>query len=405
MISTGTATGVDAPGVVSVVDGPRATPARRRAGALLVDLLAARPGPDGTSRTTGRCPVVPRDVEPEEFRRLLQAHRVGPTVHGRLLGRDGSGDAPEDADAWAALRAAAATTLLPHTARRLAVTADLRLLARTLQHEDCRWAVVKGPVTALRYPDPAHREFHDLDVLVDGRDLGPALRSLEAAGARILEDDFSAVLSRGQGEIALLLPQGTFLDLHWHLVNRPERRDAFALDVTGIIARRREAEVLGTRCPVLDPVDELHHLALHMTLAGGWRLLWSHDLTVVLAQTPRHDLDVLRRRARSAGTALAVAVALTRARDVLGAPVEETLLRDLAAAGPLWWAGSRLLTRTRPPQELLGPEGSGRFVIASTRRSTAASLAALLTARRAPRRGDGSTGRQGYLDLAAASSA
>ncbi|GAB7190148.1 hypothetical protein NUM3379_08540 [Kineococcus sp. NUM-3379] len=298
--------------------------------------------------------------------RALHHHRVGPTAHHVLARTPG---------VPAELLRAARGTLRAQTARRLALGPDLERVAAALDGVGARWAVLKGPaVAASLYPDPGAREWHDLDVLVDGRDARAALPALEAAGARVLDPDWAGVRAREQGELALRLPAGTFLDLHWHLLNRPERRAAFRLDVPGILGRTTRRDLGGVACPVPDAADQLHHLALHACLSGAWRLLWLLD--VALAARALTDRDALVERVLAARTALPVAMALDRSRRVLGADGDPPPVPG-RPGGAAWRAAGGLVTRAAPPQHLVAARRNGHVVFSSARTSTATSARAL----------------------------
>ncbi|PRY12948.1 putative nucleotidyltransferase-like protein [Kineococcus rhizosphaerae] len=319
----------------------------------------------------------PRGVTPEALGRVVHLHRVGPTVDHLLR------TAP-DAAALAPLRAGTRPALVAQSARQLPVQLDLRTVETALR--GLAWAVVKGPAVARTLYGRTPREFHDLDVVVSPASFGEALGRLEAAGARPMDPDWAGIRAARAGEIAVALPHGTFLDLHWHLVNRPHRRTRFTLDVDAMLGRVRSDVLLGTRAPLFDATDQLHHLALHACLSGAWRLLWSHDLRLAAAACDDAGWDELVARARAAGTGLAVALALARARQVLAAPVPPVVLRRLSAGrgGDQWRAAGTLWTAALPPHRLVSARRNGAVVYQSTAGSGVASLATLAaeTARR-----------------------
>ncbi|GAA0297303.1 hypothetical protein GCM10009528_12950 [Kineococcus aurantiacus] len=331
-------------------------------------------------------------MTPEALGRVVHLHRVGPTVDHLLR------TAP-DAAALAPLRAGTRPALVAQTARQLPVQLDLRTVESALR--GLAWAVVKGPAVARTLYAGTPREFHDLDVVVSPASFGEALRRLEAAGARAMDPDWAGIRAARAGEIAVALPHGTFLDLHWHLVNRPHRRARFAVDVDAMLDRVRHDVLLGTRVPVFDATDQLHHLALHACLSGAWRLLWSHDLRLAAAATD--DWDELVARARAAGTGLPVALALARARQVLDAPVPGRVLRALG--DPAWLALQSATTLARPPHALTAPRRHGAILFTSASSSGPASAAALVRAVRERRTdapgpvdpGPADTAREAYL--------
>ncbi|WP_337059256.1 nucleotidyltransferase family protein [Kineococcus sp. G2] len=312
----------------------------------------------------------PSGVDADALTLVARHHRVGPSLDHLLAG------APDPAQR--ALRAATRRAALVQGARQLTVQLDLRVVADAL--DGLPWAVLKGPAVAATLHGGAPREFHDLDVLVHPAAFGDALRALEARGARAMDPDWAGVRAARAGEIAVALPHGTFLDLHWHLVNRPGRRARFRVDVPGLLGRTRPAGLLGTPAPVLDADDQLHHLALHACLSGAWRLLWSYDLRLGAAAV--RDWDVLVERCARAGTGLAVAMALGRARDVLGAPVPGAVLRALAGRSP-WAVLGATATAVRPPHALTEARRNGAVLYTSAADGTAASARELVRALRA----------------------
>ena len=295
----------------------------------------------------------PSGVETEVLAEVVHRHRVGPSLDHLLKHAD-------DAAAVAHLRAATRPSVFAQAGRQLPVQLDLKLVAEALT--GFPWAVLKGPAVAATVHAGAPREFHDLDVLVSPAAFGDALRALESIGARAMDPDWAGIRAARAGEIAVALPHGTFLDLHWHLVNRPSRRRRFAVDVDAMLERTREVTLLGTRAPVLDATDQLHHLALHACLSGAWRLLWSYDLRLASSGA---DWERLRETTAAAGTGLAVALALGRARQLLDAPVPRRTLRALSGSSP-WLALGAATTTVRPPHVVGDAARNGAVLYQST---------------------------------------
>ncbi len=322
--------------------------------------------------------------DPALLGRLLAAHRVGPLVHGVLA-------------ATPSLAALTGLTGPLHAAqlrRTLAARPDLDLLGRRLA--GLRWTVVKGVAAAASlYAHPTAREWHDVDVLVHGDDLPRALEALEAGGATVIAPDWRRTADLALGEIGLGLPHGTVLDLHWHLLNLAERRHAFSYDVRTVLDRRRTRRVLGLDVPVPHPVDQAHHLAVHATLSGGWRLAWTYD--VAQAADRLEDWDELLALTRACGTGLVVGLALQRARDLLGARVPARVLRDLRRRSRGWSAVGRAVTGWVPPQSLEGPDWLSARCCASARGTSLRSLRRFLARARVA----GATTPPGVPDLRA----
>lgn len=256
---------------------------------------------------------------------------------------------------------------------------DLAELVPLLDGVGPAWAVVKGPVLAETvYRRMDVRSYVDLDVLVHRSTLPAALEALEGAGATLVDRNWTLIRAGVRGEITLQLRHGTTLDLHWHLFNEPHLRRAFAVPMEAMLGRTRRVEVHGIATPTLDGPDTLVHLAAHAGLAGGHRLVWLKDIEQVVAhQAP--DWDRVVARSRAAGLALVVATMLARARRTVGAPVPVAVLDALAPAVG-WRALVGLAGRVSPPQRSFSHRLTGRTLVASTRRSDAASAAALARA-------------------------
>lgn len=321
-------------------------------------------------------PPSPRPLDGSALASALAFHAVGCTLHPVLQDLP---DLPAEAlDVTAARRFEMACRLLP-------MRADLVVLAEVLAGVGAAWAVVKGPVTAVTlYGDLSRREWNDLDVLIDRRALGAVLTALEAAGAQLLDRNWAMVSQRMQAELSIQLPNGTALDLHWHLLNSRRRRQAFLLDMDDVLARRRTVPVAGLTVPALSEVDQLLHLALHACFSGGHRLQWLKDVERAAAATA--DWDVVVARARAAATGLPVSLVLERARDVLGAGVPVEVL-DALAPRRGWRAVGRAATKAAPPEDSHLSRASGR--IAYTHARTTSTRTAVELLRRLPDRWGG----------------
>lgn len=242
---------------------------------------------------------------------------------------------------------------------------DLPLLVEALGGAGIPWLVVKGPVLAELHGAPDLRAYSDLDLVVPAAAFGDALGALEHAGARVLARNWWHRLDVLAGEVPLVLPSGTAVDLHWHLLNDRALRRSFTLRMPAMLDRARPVEVLGRSVQTLDPVDTLLHLALHTAMSGGNRLVWLKDVErILLASSPVPAEAVLR--ARDARLELVTATILDRIAATLGTRVPPDL-HDGLRASPVWRAVSAV-GRRLPPPERAAPGGSvDRLVSRATR--------------------------------------
>jgi hypothetical protein len=195
--------------------------------------------------------------------------------------------------------------------------------------EDVTWLAVKGPILdAVLYPRSRLRSYRDLDVLVAPWQLRDAVERLEDAGYVVADRNWRLILRTVAGELHLQREGCAPVDLHWTLVFDADVRERFRFETGAMIARSRTVQVAGGPVRTLDRVDTLLHLAVHAALEGGDRLVWLKDLDVAA----RDDVpwDELVERARAYGVQLPTAMLLARAAHVLGSPVPDSTVADLA---------------------------------------------------------------------------
>lgn len=251
---------------------------------------------------------------------------------------------------------------------------DLARLAPRLDALGAPWLVVKGPVLAeAYYRRPDLRTYSDLDVVVPGAALGDVLSVVESDGGRLLDHNWRLLREQGAGELLLRLRHGTLLDLHWQLFNLPAVRRTFATPMADVLERGRPVRVGGVAVHTLDATDTLVHLGAHGTLAGGHRLVWLKDLERVIA-TEAAPWDEVVARARAWGTGPAVALALSRARRILGVPVPAGVPEALAG-GRAYLAVAAAADHVAPPARSAGRRSVGILVSRSARADTAATAA------------------------------
>ena len=212
----------------------------------------------------------------------------------------------------------------------LRVVADLAVVAEVLDRADLPWIAFKGPVLSeLAYRRPDLRAYNDVDVLVRRADFQSAVQALEGVGARLVDTNWVLLRRMEPGQLHLVLPFGTLLDIHWHVVNGPAIRRSTAISVDDLFARARQVTIGGVSMRTFGVVDTVVHLCLHAGLAGGVRLLWLKDIERSIAEghPPWHDVVAT---ARSWGVGALAGAVLQRARRTVGAAVPEAATIELA---------------------------------------------------------------------------
>ena len=174
---------------------------------------------------------------------------------------------------------------------------DLTIAAEAFDHAGLPWLAFKGPVLAEHvYRRADLRSYGDLDLLVPPAQLGAAVDALERAGGQLLDRNWQMVLKHIRGQLHVLLPAGTTVDLHWDLLNDVPSRQVFPIAVNDLIARRNTVEIGTLAIPTLAVEDTVVHLALHACTSGGNRLIGYKDLEQAVAHLPI-DWDVVIRHA------------------------------------------------------------------------------------------------------------
>lgn len=265
---------------------------------------------------------------------------------------------------------------------------DLALVDATLASVTVPYAVLKGPVLATQVHARADlRSYVDLDILVPPPYFGVAVEALIAAGCEPMTSAWAALRKVEAGELALALPSGGALDLHWHTLNSPTVRSAFTVDPAALVRRAITADIGAVRAPVLDDADTLVYVAMHAVLSGSHRLLWLKDVDLLVRRGPPWEL--VAERAREVGGALVVAVALAQVEQTLGTPVPRHA-RTLLTKLPVWPAIAVLASRWSRPERASTPLPMlSRVVARSTRQGVPSSIVELARRARAAQQPDG----------------
>jgi hypothetical protein len=240
---------------------------------------------------------------------------------------------------------------------RQQVLADLADIVRTLGGKGIEPLVLKGPALAeLHYPDPTLRSYHDLDLLVRPAQLPLALDTLEAAGHRLLDANWDQLFANRAGEVHLMAPRGTVVDLHWQLFNDEELRSWVSVDVEDAIKRSRRTEINGCPVRVLDRVDNFVFVGVHACRSGGDRLIWLQDVALCARDAELDPAEAWRRvdewRVRTA-----IELVVGRAEDSLGA-----IPAGLRPPPNVYARIDSLLTRMSPIQDTAGRRSAIRLL-------------------------------------------
>ena len=212
---------------------------------------------------------------------------------------------------------------------RMAALHDFEFLASVLGAIDVPYLAFKGQVlTTLVGRNEWERPSLDLDVLVRVGDMEKAVDALVGAGSLLLDRNWELMRERMIGEMHLLLPSGTSLDLHWHLLVTESMRSDFAPDHAALFRTARSVDLDGVDVPTFGPAETLVYSCLHAGISGGHRLVWLKDIER-LVDFDRPDWDDVVSVARSWRCPLLVGAMLGRTQRTLGLEVPDEVLARL----------------------------------------------------------------------------
>ena len=191
------------------------------------------------------------------------------------------------------------------------------------------------------------------------------LEVLQRDGWRLIDRNWPLLMTSRPGQLRLVSPSGSLLDLHWHLLNNPRLRGEFPISSKEILARRR---VLPSGLPSLDAVDQLVHLAIHGALSGANRLSWLADAG--LAARSFNDWSAVDDVAAAFG-----ARACAQPDPAAGAPMARDSVLPSGTADAAWQALCRTVDRISPLVADPDRPAAGRSFARSVRATPARSVA------------------------------
>ena len=247
---------------------------------------------------------------------------------------------------------------------RMTALHDFEFLASVLGAIDVPYLAFKGQVlTTLVGRNEWERPSLDLDVLVRVADMERAVDALVRAGSVLLDRNWDLMCERMIGEMHLLLPSGTSLDLHWHLLVNESMRDDFTPDHEALFRTARSVELDGTLVPTFGSAETLVYSCLHAAISGGHRMVSLKDIErlVDFDRPAWPDVIDVARRWRAE---VVVGAMLGRTQRILGLQLPETIIPALISSRSLRLALGAL-DRRRPVQENTKDESLLRLVTRS----------------------------------------
>jgi hypothetical protein len=283
------------------------------------------------------------------FLSWVRRNRIAPLVYYNL--RQTSCPLVPD-DVFAGLQSEAAQ----NARRALMQIAEAARITQLLAVAGIRSMVIKGPVlSALAYGDPALRQSHDIDLLVDPDQVLEVDRLIAQAGYRRITPDVELTPPRYELYRRWRCQSGyyldtfdVFLELHWRLTSNS------LLMPPDAATSCQQIRVAGTTFDTLPDEQLFLYLCVHGSGHMWFRLKWLADIAALLHRLRPEVIERIASRAQTLGLDRPVHVALILAHGVMAAPVRSDILNKAhrnRAARRLAYAGHRALTWHGSPTE------------------------------------------------------
>jgi Uncharacterised nucleotidyltransferase len=217
----------------------------------------------------------------------------------------------------------------------------------------------RGPVLAMAaYGHVGYREFSDLDILVNKRDVLRAKEILLAEGFLPnvpLSESQERSLVESQHAYSMVRPdRSAMVELHWEI---SPRHVSLLLEPARLWERLEPVTLAGTTVMTLAPEVLLPSLCEHGAKHMWERLVWICDIAELTQARPDLDWARMVAEARQVASERMLALGLRVAADLLGAPMPEPVRRraevDAVIPGLSATVRARLFRNDHRPSGLL----------------------------------------------------
>lgn len=206
--------------------------------------------------------------------------------------------------------------------RNLSLSGELLRVLRLFDKHGIPVLPFKGPTLGqLAYGDPALREFGDLDLLLQPRDVSRTRSLLAEQGycsPYALTPAQEAAYLRSLGQLALVKPEGCLVELHETLA---PRAFVFPLDLATMWPRCRVVKLTGQPVPCPGAEDMLLILCMHGAKHLWKNLGWICDVAELLRRHNALNWGQVQREARRLGSERLLWLGVQLAEHVLQAPL------------------------------------------------------------------------------------
>lgn len=163
------------------------------------------------------------------------------------------------------------------------------------EEQQIKHCFFKGPLLSLElYQDVGFRNFRDLDILVNQKDVEKAKQIIEELGFDCIYPRIQLSAKQQKANYKLshhyhfIHPaQITQVELHWNITNP---RSFYEQKTEDIIDNSRAISVSNYTLPYLSKINNLVYLAAHGSIHQWYRLFWLKDFSVLIANTTQEEI-------------------------------------------------------------------------------------------------------------------
>lgn len=154
----------------------------------------------------------------------------------------------------------------------------------------------KGPLLSMElYNDVGFRNFRDIDVLVEQKDVEKAKLIIEELGFDCIYPKFQLSAKQQKANYSISHhyhfkhpAQITQVELHWNITNP---KSFYGIETKEIIKNCRKIKISNYSLPYISKIDNLVYQAAHGSIHQWYRLFWLKDFSVILANSSAEYLE------------------------------------------------------------------------------------------------------------------
>lgn len=257
---------------------------------------------------------------------IAENQRVLPVVY-LILRNSGRDSIPEDA--FLAFKGLFKSNLL----KSLSMLKELLLILEAFSSNGISAISFKGPLMAFGlYGDISTRQFADLDILINLKDLQNATTLLQGFGYepeyRFNRSQLSAFIKSDHHQRFVNPNLGIMVELHWSIY--PSIYKIPRIDMGDIWKRAEKNTVFGREVLGFSQSDLLLYLCVHGAKHGWERLSWVCDLAMLI-KNKEVDFDGVIRLAEEAGCIRLLFLGLLLADELLSFKLPSPLIERIRA--------------------------------------------------------------------------